>query len=151
MKSLQNLKALAILFGLLALFGFVDASYLTAKHYLGTPIPCSIFGGCDIVTGSAYSAIGPVPIALLGALYYLALLILAVIYLDSGKIFPFKAAAYGSIAGFLVSIFLVYLQIFVIRALCLYCMISATICLILFLLGQGMLRQLRTSANMAHE
>lgn len=141
--SAQNLKRIFWFFAVFSFLGFADATFLTVEHYLGTPIPCSILGGCDVVTNSLYSQIGPVPIALIGALYYLTLIILSIIYFDSKKEVYLKIGAYLSVSGFLVSLVLVYLQVSVIHALCLYCMISALFSTILFLLGQVMLYNLR--------
>lgn len=137
-------KVLVSLFAFLSLLGFADASYLTAKHYLGTSIPCSILNGCDTVTTSAYSMVGPIPIALLGALYYFTVFVLSAYALSMNS----KKAAYSAslitAAGFLTSLYLVYLQIFVIEALCLYCMISAAISIILFLLSFPLRQALAT-------
>jgi uncharacterized membrane protein len=65
-----------IIFGLIVVsfLGFLDATYLAAKHYLGAPIACSIFEGCEKVTTSQYAAVFNIPVALLGALYYLLFL-----------------------------------------------------------------------------
>lgn len=143
MKSTQNLKTISWIFTIFSFLGFSDATFLTVEHFLGSPIPCSVFGGCDAVTNSVYSNIGPIPIALLGSLYYLTLVILGIIYIDTKKEIPLKIASYITVVGFLVSLILVYLQIFVINAICLYCMISALISLVLFLSGQGILYNLR--------
>ena len=70
---------------LVPLLGFVDSIYLTASRLLSFSVPCTIFKGCDVVTKSVYSSIGPIPIALLGTLYYLTLFILAIYYLDTAK------------------------------------------------------------------
>ena len=126
---------LLVFFPVLSAAGFIDATYLTIKHFLGTPIPCSILQGCEQVTNSPYSLIFGIPVALFGALYYLAILLLAVIYIDSRKPSVLKLLACLTPFGFLASLWFVYLQIFVIKAICLYCMVSATTSTILFILG----------------
>jgi len=108
---------------------------------LGTPIPCSILKGCDQVTNSPYSLIYGVPVALLGALYYLTILILAAIYIDSRKPSVLKFLACLTPFGFLASLWFVYLQIFIIKAICIYCMASATSSTILFILGMYYLKK----------
>lgn len=130
-------------FSLLSAAGFVDAAYLTVKHFLGSPIPCSILKGCEQVTNSPYSLIYGVPVALLGALYYLTILVLVVIYLDSKKPSVLKLLACLTPFGFLASLWFVYLQIFVIKAICIYCIGSATSSTILFILGMYYLRKQR--------
>src|SRR3989344_9051477 len=82
--ALSNWLPIAIL--IISAIGFADATYLTTQHFLGSPVACSILKGCEQVTTSPYSVIFGIPIALLGSLYYLTILILAVIYLDSRKI-----------------------------------------------------------------
>jgi uncharacterized membrane protein len=128
-------KWLVWLFVLVSFAGFLDASYLTAKHYLGTPIGCSIFEGCEKVTTSQYATIGAIPVALLGAIYYLALFALAVAYLDTKREKIMVFAAWLTPLGFLASLWFVYLQLFVIKAICLYCLISALTSTALFVLG----------------
>lgn len=115
------------------LVGFLDATYLTAEHYLEGPIPCSLLEGCEVVTTSKYATIFSLPISLFGAVYYLAVLILAFLFLDLKKTEFLWGIFALSTAGFLTSIFLLYLQIFVIEAFCLYCLISVTTSTLLFI------------------
>ena len=131
--ALSNRLPIAIL--ILSAIGFADATYLTTQHFLGAPVACSILKGCEQVTTSPYSVIFGIPIALLGSLYYLTILILSVIYLDSRKINIFNIIAKITPFGFLASAYLVYLQIFVIKAICLYCMGSAVTSTLLFVLS----------------
>lgn len=120
----------------LAFLGFADAAYLTAAHYLELSLPCFVVNGCDLVTRSAYSMAGPAPVALLGALYYLGIFGLLLAYADAGREAHLRLAARATWLGFLFSAWLVYLQIFVIRALCGWCLVSAAISTLLFCLGQ---------------
>ncbi len=118
-----------------AVMGFFDASYLTAKHFLGGPIPCSIFKGCDTVTNSVYASIFGIPVALLGAIFYLTWLILIIWYLDRGGEAIKKNLIWLGSAGFLFSIYFVGVQALVIKAFCLYCLISALTSTLLFILS----------------
>ena len=77
------MKTLKILFLALSLLGFLDASYLAIKYYQGEAPTCAFFKGCDVVTTSEYATIFGISIALLGAIYYLSLLLLSIIYLDT--------------------------------------------------------------------
>lgn len=126
---------LLFFFPILGATGFVDATYLTVKHFLGTPVACSLLRGCETVLTSKYASISGIPVALLGAFYYLTILILAVLYIDSRKQVFLKIIAYLTPVGFLASLSFVYLQIFVIKAICLYCMVSAGTSTLLFILG----------------
>ena len=107
-----------------SLLGFLDATYLTIQHYRGAALECAILEGCDTVTTSQYAKIGPIPIALLGALYYLSIFLTAFAYIDAKRLLFLRVIAYLSFVGVLASLILVYLQVFVIRALCLYCLFS---------------------------
>ena len=114
--------------------GFVDAAYLTDKHFKHQAPNCSVLEGCDVVTSSEFSTVFGIPVALLGVLYYAAIWFLASMALsnkqkavDALKIFP--------VAGLIASLYFVYLQLFVIHAICLYCMGSAISSTLLFLLG----------------
>lgn len=126
----------------LALIGFGDALFLTVKHYQGGPIPCSILNGCDTVTTSIYSEIFSIPISLLGVFFYLAVIILAGLCLDSKKRGPVKWLFGLAAAAFIVSIVLVYLQVFVIEALCLYCLISAALATLIFIFSFSLWKNL---------
>lgn len=130
----RHLKIAAIFFGIVSALGLLDAGYLTYKHYLGGVPPCTIHG-CEVVLTSAQSEIAGIPVALLGALYYATILLLSLAYLFSKKEMVIRHAAYLTPAGFLASLYFVYLQLFVIGAICLYCMASATTSTILFILG----------------
>ncbi|MDP2696360.1 MAG: vitamin K epoxide reductase family protein [bacterium] len=128
-------------FALLSFGGFLDAAYLTFKHYTGGTILCSIFSGCDIVTTSEYATILGVSVALLGAIYYLAVFILTIVHIDTGNEQVFYFAASITLLGFLASLWFVFLQIFIIKALCLYCILSAITSTTLFILGIYALRR----------
>jgi uncharacterized membrane protein len=126
-----------------SLVGLIDAAYLTAKHYLGTPPACSLFAGCEKVTTSHYAMIAGIPLALLGAIYYLALFLIVIAYLDTGRIEMIRLASGLTAIGFVSSIYFVYLQLFVIQAICIYCMLSALASTVLFIIGMMMLRGMR--------
>ena len=124
-KPLTASNRIIILIAVISFLGFLDASYLAAKYYLGGPLPCSILDGCDTVTTSKYSAIAGVPVALLGAVYYLIIFVLAISYLESKKDKLMFLISRFTVIGFLASLWFVYLQVFVLKALCLYCLFSA--------------------------
>jgi uncharacterized membrane protein len=127
-------KWLIFLFAIVSFLGFLDATYLTAEHYLGAIPPCVITTGCKTVLTSKYSVIFGIPTALFGAMYYLLLFLLAVLSIDI-KPEIIRFAAYLTPIGLLVSSWFVYLQLFVIKEICSYCIVSATTSTILFILG----------------
>lgn len=127
-------------FALISFAGLLDASYLAAKHYTATPINCSLFQGCEKVITSPYAVVFGIPVALFGAIYYFAVLILALAYLDAKKSVFIYFISWFSSLGLLASLWFLYLQIFVIKALCLYCLGSAASSILIFILGMWILK-----------
>lgn len=110
---------------LLALIGVFDTAYLTIEHFQGGEVSCSITNGCGEVLTSQYATIGPIPLALLGLLYYLTIVMLAALWADKYKPKHLLMLRAVMSAGFALSLYLVYLQLFVLDAICQYCMLSA--------------------------
>ena len=140
-------KWLPLVIVIIAMFGFADASYLSFKDYMGQTPPCSILKGCETVTTSSYSRVLGLPVAFLGAVYYFFILVLSVAYLDRKKEYLIRYAAYFTWAGLLSSLWFTYLQIFVIKAICLYCLGSALSSSLLFIFGQIILFHLSQKEN----
>jgi len=134
-------KWLPVSFLVLGLIGAADASYLTIEHYRSASVGCVIFNGCDTVLASSYATIGTMPVSLLGALYYFAILFLVALYFylrfaaspQAEPVFDFMIRF--TLIGFLASLYFVYLQLFVLQAICTYCMVSAFTSTTLFILG----------------
>ena len=111
---------------LLSLAGLADALYLTVEHFAGRSVPCSVTGGCEEVLTSSYAVIAGIPLAALGAAAYFSVFSLATL-----AIFGYRTA--GILLRPLVavmvlmSLWLFYLQAFVIRAFCQFCLLSAAI------------------------
>ena len=120
--------------------GFLDATYLSVKHFMGSMPICSVLNGCEGVLTSSYSAVGLVPVALLGSIYYALIFVLTVAYIDLRRSEVIVAAAWFTAVGFTATLWFVYLQVFVIRALCLYCMLSAVTAALLFAAGVVILK-----------
>lgn len=118
-----------------AFIGFLDATYLTVVHYMGSELNCTNWGSCNEVTTSEYSVIFGIPMALMGAGYYLTILLLSLVYVDTKKEIILKPLLPLTAFGFLFSLLLIYLQLFVIYAICIYCMFSAGTSTTLFILS----------------
>lgn len=124
---------IAAIFIVVGLLGFLDATYLTIGHYRGTLPPCTIVHGCNQVLTSQYSTFVGVPVALGGALYYLFIFISALLYLDTKRESALALAAQATVLGLLASAYFLGLQIFIIRAYCLYCLGSIITSTLLFI------------------
>lgn len=136
----------------LGLVGLADALWLTVEHYRGGIIPCNIVRGCQAVTTSRFATIGPVPVALLGTVYYTMMLILAALAVDRVRPENIRQLFRLSIVGFAFSLYLVSLQAFVIKAFCFYCLISATSSTLIFVLaylGRRMVKSSQITLNNA--
>lgn len=121
--------------------GFVDAAYLTVSHYQNKIPPCSITAGCETVLTSTYATVAGVPLALLGALFYLLIFTVAQMYRHDPDMRLLKYLRFLTIIGFLVSLGLLSLQLFVIHAICIYCMGSIISNLCMMPLGQLLWRR----------
>lgn len=118
----------------LALLGLLDAAYLTLDRYEeNVGLVCPVGGGCETVQNSAWSTLPPgdgVPVALIGVVGYATLLGLALAGLHRerlGRLAFAPALLAASSAGLLFALYLTALQIFVIGALCSWCLASATL------------------------
>jgi uncharacterized membrane protein len=120
------MKKFYALAALLALFGLADALYLTIEHVTGQSVRCTILAGCSAVLSSPYAVVAGIPLAAVGAAAYFSAFSLAVLTLF-GYRFAGKLLLALVIAMFAVSLWLIYLQAFVIREFCQYCLLSALI------------------------
>ena len=112
-----------LLIALTAVIGFLDASYLTIEHYQNALPPCTL-EGCEKVLTSDLSVVFGVPLSLIGALFYITVIILAMInYTMKNKLFE-KILLLIAAVGFCISIFLLMYQIFIVHAICQYCIVS---------------------------
>ena len=121
-SKLPNFISWAVL--LVAFAGFLDATYLTAKKFTGSTLNCYFFGGCDAVNASPYSNLFGQPLSLYGAVFYLLVLLTTVYYLQTKNSNASKLLVFLTAFGFFFAIYTFSLQAFVIKAWCLYCVIS---------------------------
>jgi uncharacterized membrane protein len=124
-----------VTFIVLAIAGILDAGYLIYKHYFEKkPLVCPIGYDCNAVVESKWGTIFGIRNEILGLLFYMGMFvgILATIFFPmwSGTMLLFLLI--GSGIGLAFSIFLTILQIYVIKNICFYCVISAVITLLLF-------------------
>jgi len=111
---------------LLSLIGLCDAIYLTVQDLTGQNLRCTIISGCAEVLGSKYAHIGSIPLASVGAVAYFTVFSLAILAAFGYRFArPLLAALVGVM--FLMSLWLLYLQAFVIHHFCQYCLLSAAV------------------------
>lgn len=129
------------------LVGFADSSFLLAKRISGSPIPCFVTSGCDEVSKSPYSVMFGVPLSAWGVLFYLGIGFLALLYLDTKNLLVAKLIPIATALGFLSSLYFMYVQKFLIGAFCVYCILSAVVSTILFVLGLMVYKKLNPGTN----
>jgi uncharacterized membrane protein len=115
---------------LLSLIGLADALYLTVQHLTGESLRCTIISGCSEVLSSPYAQIGSFPLAAVGATAYFAVFSLSILAAFKYRFARPLLAALVAVM-FLMTVWLLYLQAFVIRHFCQYCLLSAAVTIIL--------------------
>lgn len=111
---------------LLALVGLGDSIYLTIQDLTGETLRCTLISGCSEVLSSKYAHVGPIPLASIGAVAYFVVFSLAVLAVF-GYSFARPLLLILVALMFLTTLWLLYLQAFVIRHFCQYCLLSAAV------------------------
>lgn len=121
----------------LSFCGVADSAYLAQHETAGTQLLCNIEGltGCNVVANSKYSQLFGIPIADYGIVFYTILFIFAALELVLVDRFLRRVLQAMALAGALISIVLIAIQIFLIHDLCVYCVGSAVIALLAFVLA----------------
>lgn len=120
---------------MLSLLGLIVSSFLLYEYNLSGPVFCPVGGGCDIVRASAYSHILGIPIPVLGIIFYLVMATLAVVHThELPKKLVRKLQLLIGIAGVGFGVYLTFLEAFVIKAVCFWCLLSFIISLAILLL-----------------
>jgi len=115
-----------------AAIGIGVATYIAIVEGGGGAPACLAGGsGCETVAKSSYSHVAGINIAVFGIVGYVLLLVSAFFANDLARLGGFAVA----LGGFGYSVFLTYLEIFKIEAICQWCVGSAILMTILFLLN----------------
>jgi uncharacterized membrane protein len=122
-----------ILYSLAAFFcllGLADATYLTVLALTGETAACGGQAGCSEVLASAYSKVAGIPVAMFGVAGYFTAFTFATFagfdYLRARKFFALTVGAL-----FAATLWLLYVQAFVLHSFCRYCLFSAAITFLL--------------------
>ena len=126
-------KTLYAIMACVALVGLTDAIYLTVQHVTGQSVRCTVVSGCSEVLSSEYSSINGIPLALIGAVAYFTVFSLATLAAFG---YPLVGKLLLVVVGlmFLTTLWLTYLQAFVIRHFCQFCLLSAAVTIVLTVL-----------------
>jgi len=126
-------RLLHILIAFFSLCGLADAIYLTVEHITGQSVRCTIIAGCSEVLSSSYAVVGGYPLASIGALAYFTVFSLAILALFGYRIAGAMLLPLVLLMC-LISLWLIYLQAFVIHAFCQFCLLSAATTFVLTIL-----------------
>jgi uncharacterized membrane protein len=121
----------------LAALGFIDSAYLAWLKLTGGTAACAGIGDCETVNNSIYSQIAGVPIAILGAGAYVIVFVLLVLLLRArAQSETLSLALFGiTLVGVLYSAYLTYLELAVLHAVCPFCVTSAVIMTLLWVIS----------------
>jgi uncharacterized membrane protein len=111
---------------IVSLIGLADSIYLTVEHVTGRSVICTIVAGCSEVLSSRYAVVAGVPLAAVGAAAYFSVFSLATLA-AFGYRFASGLLTVLVLLMFLFSLWLIYLQAFVIHAFCQFCLLSAAV------------------------
>ncbi len=112
-----------------ATFGIGIAAYIAiAQADGGAPACLAGSGGCETVSASSHSELAGISVAVLGIVGYVLLLGASLLRGDGARMAGFGLA----LAGFGYSVYLTYLELFVIEAICQWCVASAILMTVLF-------------------
>lgn len=111
-----------------ATFGIGVAAYIAIAQADGGAPACLAGGGCETVSRSSHSELAGIGVAAIGVAGYALLLVTALLRGDPARIAGFALA----LTGFGFSVYLTYLELFVIDAICQWCLASALLMTLLF-------------------
>jgi uncharacterized membrane protein len=113
----------------IATFGIAVAAYIAiAEADGGAPACFAGGGGCETVAQSSHSELAGINVAVFGIVGYLLLLGAALLRGDGARLAGFALA----LIGFGYSVYLTWLELFVIDAICQWCVASAILMTLLF-------------------
>lgn len=114
-------RRLRIAVGVVGTLGIGVAGYLTYVHYAGISPQCVVGHGCERVQASHWAKLAGVPVAVLGLAGYVAILASLLVRTELGRL----AGACVALVGLGFSVYLTYLELFEIKAICPWCVTSA--------------------------
>ncbi len=112
----------------LATAGLAIAGYLTWSHYEHDILVCGL-GDCSVVQTSDYSVVAGIPIAILGLLMFGAVLALSLARIARPAMSEAAGAAiiFLTLTGVLYYAYLTYVEIWVLEAVCQWCVLSSVV------------------------
>lgn len=113
--------------------GLAVSTYLTVEHYdssVSFACPQTATINCEKVTTSSYSVIAGIPVAVLGLAFFVAMTVLLVLSTRDGLTALLRLV--GAVVGVVMVLWLVYVELFEVSAICLWCTAVHALTLVLF-------------------
>ncbi len=121
----------------LVILGALVSIYMTIYKFTANDAMCLGSGDCHTVNASKYSEVNGIPVAVFGIIGYLA--ILAALYFeDSSRFFKQNATLmiFGmSLTGFIFTVWLIYVEIALLKAICPFCVTSQVAMTLIFIIA----------------
>lgn len=127
---MHSRNGLLIALLVLTLLGIADAFYLTLSAFEGAALFCdvgAVLDGCNVVAQSPYSKLFGLPLALYGVIFYgfVFVVVSALFVLTHHPLY--QAIVTLGVIGLIASLIFLFIQFVLIKALCIYCIMSAVI------------------------
>jgi uncharacterized membrane protein len=132
--------------------GLVISAYLLSIRLIGVPAICGPalgpFGGCSKVEASAWSSIGPIPVAAIGVIGSAVLLVATIMHARNRSEGILAVWLFAALAGAAIEVGLIAIQAFVIGAWCVWCLLYGSTVLVG---AASVIRVARSYAREAHD
>ena len=132
----MRLDLLALIAGLA---GIAISAYLTVQHYAAVPLACPVGGvvNCEVVLTSSYGVIGgsTVPTSAAGIVWFVVSAGLAAALWRRPRPLLARLQQAWSAIGLVTVLYLVYIEIVKIGAICIWCSAAHVLVLLIFLIA----------------
>lgn len=135
-KKRQNFSSNII--RIAAVIGLLDSIYLAYVKLANAEIYCTPgLGDCDVVNASQWSSLWGIPLGVYGVIGFAAILLIASfgnkwkLLTTHNDLILFAV----SFAGFLFSLYLTYIELFILHAICQWCILSALMMTVIFIVS----------------
>ncbi len=120
---------------ILALLGIFVSGYLSWSHFSGEAVYCGGASSCELVNSSRFAYLGNIPVALLGLIGYIIILVLSLIPLKEDRQWP-EVLRFGvALIGVMFQWYLFYIEAAVLHAFCYWCIASQIFITLIFILS----------------
>lgn len=133
----SNYILIRIAIFILGLCGFMVAYHIYKHKKNRIPLICPIGFDCSFVVHSAYSEFMHVPLEIFGMIYYAFLSLFYLYFIFISETVPVVLSGFlllASLGAFLFSLYLLVVQIFILKKGCSWCVVSALISVLIFIL-----------------